>query len=125
MSAGPEDDDRKRDREPEDRHEGDCRQPNGWPTAQRPRPDAHHRLQHDCEDRCLQPEEDALDQPDVTVSHVDKAEGEDREKTRQDEEDAGDDPAPGAVQQPAEVDRQLLRLGAGKQHAEVQRVQEA
>ena len=42
----------------------------------------------------------------------------------QDEQDAGDQPAAGAVEQPAGVDGQLLRLGAGQQHAVVQRVQE-
>ena len=29
-----------------------------------------------------------------------------------------------AMQQPADVDRELLRFGPGQQHAEVQRVQE-
>ena len=34
-------------------------------------------------------------------------------------------PAPGAVHQPADVGRELLRLRAGQHHAVVQRVQEA
>jgi hypothetical protein len=38
---------------------------------------------------------------------------------------AGDDAAEGAVQQPADIDAQLLGLGAGQQHAEVERMQEA
>ena len=37
----------------------------------------------------------------------------------------GDDAAPRAVHQPADVDGELLRLGAGQQHAVVERVQEA
>ena len=37
-------------------------------------------------------------------------------------EAACDDAAPSAVQQPADVSRELLRLRAGKEHAEVQRL---
>ena len=46
-------------------------------------------------------------------------------KPGQHEQRAGDEPARGPVQQPADVDRELLRLGAGQQHAVVERVQEA
>ena len=38
--------------------------------------------------------------------------------------EAGDDPAFDAVQEPADVDGELLRLRAGQQHAVVQRVEE-
>ena len=43
---------------------------------------------------------------------------------RQDEQNAGDEPAPGPVQQPADIDRELLRLGPRQQHAVVERMQE-
>ena len=43
----------------------------------------------------------------------------------QDEQQAGGDPAARAVQQPADVGGELLRLGAGEQHAVVERVQES
>ena len=38
------------------------------------------------------------------------------------EQDAGDQAAEPTVEQPAEVDRELLGLGAGEQHAEVEGV---
>ena len=55
---------------------------------------------------------------------VDDAERQDREEARQHEQHPGDHPAARAVQQPAEVDRELLRLRPRQQHAEVERVQE-
>ena len=41
------------------------------------------------------------------------------------EQNAGGQAAAHAVQQPAQIGRELLRLWAGQQHAEIQRVQEA
>ena len=38
---------------------------------------------------------------------------------------AGDNAAPRLVQQPADVNGQLLRFRAGKQHAKIQRVEKA
>ena len=65
-----------------------------------------------------------LDDPDPAEGGVDDGERHDREDARQDEERAGDEPALGAVQKPADVDGELLRLGAGQEHAVVERVQE-
>src|SRR5262249_20748597 len=47
-----------------------------------------------------------------------------QEDRRQDEEDAGDDPARHAMEQPPDVDRELRRLRPGEQHAVVERVKE-
>jgi hypothetical protein len=51
--------------------------------------------------------------------------GEHHQRARQDEQDAGREAAAHAVQQPADVGGQFLRLRAGQQHAEIQRVQVA
>ena len=45
-------------------------------------------------------------------------------KLGQHEHHAGDEAAAHLVQEPPDVDRELLRLGTGQQHAVVQRVQE-
>ena len=47
-----------------------------------------------------------------------------RDEAGQDEQHAGDEAAARPVQQPADIGRELLRLGPGQQHAVVQRVQE-
>ena len=46
-------------------------------------------------------------------------------RARQHEQDAGDQSADRPVQQPAEIDGELLRLRSRQQHAVVERVQEA
>ena len=59
----------------------------------------------------------------VAERHVHRRQGEQRDNAGEDEQDARGQAAAGAVQQPAGVDGQLLRLRAGQQHAVVQRVQ--
>jgi len=61
----------------------------------------------------------------VAVRHVDPRQADQDEQRRQHEEDACDDAAPGAMHEPADVRRELLRLGSGQQHAVVQSMQEA
>ena len=87
-------------------------------------PIADHRLEHDGEHRRLEAEEQRLDDADIAESGIEPAQRHDRDDAGQHEQDAGDEAAPGAVQQPADVDGELLRLGAGQQHAVVERVQE-
>ena len=60
----------------------------------------------------------------VAERDVDRRQRQQRDDAGQHEQAAGDQPAAGAVQQPADVGGQLLRLGAGQQHAVVHRVQE-
>ena len=81
-------------------------------------------MEHDRQHRRLEAEEHAGDEADIAVDDVDVAEREDGEKAGQDKQAAGDQAALRAVQQPAEIDRQLLRLGAGQQHAVVERIEE-
>src|SRR5439155_11483044 len=71
-----------------------------------------------------QTEEDPAHPRDVAVDDVDIGEPQDQEEGRNHERDAGDDPALDLVQEPAHVDRELLGLGSGQQHAVVQGVQE-
>ena len=66
----------------------------------------------------------ADDPGDVAVRHVHPRQRQQHEEARQHEQHAGHEPAAHLVQEPAEVDRELLRLRAGQQHAEVQSVQE-
>src|SRR3546814_3977176 len=49
----------------------------------------------------------------------------DRDEPRQHEQRTGDQPAFRLVEQPADIGGELLRLGAGKQHAIVERVEES
>ena len=71
---------------------------------------------------------DAVEQPGdgrhVAIGHVHPGQADQDEERRQHEEPAGDDAAPGAMHEPADVGGQLLRLRARQQHAVVQRVQE-
>ena len=66
----------------------------------------------------------ATTSPDIAVSRVDVAQRHDGDDAGHDEETAGHQAAGRAMQQPADVSRKLLCLGAGEQHAIVQRVQE-
>ena len=61
----------------------------------------------------------------LAVLDVDRAEHAEQDERRQDEQPAGRDRAADAVHRVADVGGELLRLGPGKRHAEVERVQEA
>ena len=93
-------------------------------VAERPAADAYHRLNDDRDHRGLESEEHPLEQRRLAMRDVDEAEAEDRQEPRQHEQHPGDHAAPRAVQQPSDVDRELLRLRPRQQHAEVERVQE-
>ena len=122
--AGGEDDQRERHAEDEDRDERGGGDGDHHVVLQRPPADAHHRLEHDGEHGGLQAEEQRLDDPHRAEGGVDQAERHDGEEARQHEQGAGDQAALGPVQQPADVDGELLRLRARQQHAVVERVQE-
>ena len=86
--------------------------------------DPHHRLEHDREHRGLEAEEQGRDDADLAEQGVDDAERHDRDDAGQDEQHAGDEAAERAVHEPADIGGELLRLGAGQEHAVVQRMQE-
>ena len=62
---------------------------------------------------------------DAAAERIEQAQAQHHERARQHEQDAGGEPAAHAVQQPADIGRELLRLRPRQQHAEIQRMQEA
>lgn len=86
--------------------------------------DLHERLQHQHDHRGLQAEQDALGGGQAAEPRISVGQREQQQDRRPDEAEAGDEPAARAVQPPAEIDRELQRLGPGQQHAEIERVGE-
>ena len=86
--------------------------------------DADERLDHDHQHGGLDAEQRAVDQRDAAAERVEQAQAQHHEGARQHEQDAGGEPAAHAMQQPADIGRELLRLRARQQHAEIERVQE-
>ena len=117
-------DDRKRNIEKEDAHKCGRRERAHHVVLERALADADDRLQHDRENRGLEPEKQRRNRRHVAVAGIDVAERHDGDEAGEDEEDAGHDAAERAVHQPADIGRELLRLGPGQQHAIVERVQE-
>jgi hypothetical protein len=122
---GAEHDQREGDAEHVDRDEGYGRHGQQEARLQRAPADAQHRFDHHREDGRLQPEEQRGHDRHRPEAHVDPAQHAQHQRARQHEQRTRHDPAPGAMQQPADVHRQLLRLRARQQHAVVERVQEA
>ena len=122
--AGGEDHDRERHAEQGQGDEGRDRQRDQHRVGQRASPDPVHRLHHDRDHRRRQTGEQPDDQVGVTGGQVQDRQPQQREHAGEHEQDAGHEPAEGAVEQPAGVDGELLGLRAGQQHAVVQGVQE-
>src|SRR6185503_15483786 len=95
------------------------------PGFERAPADADQRLHHDDQHRGLDAEQRAVHHRDAAPEHVEHADGEHHQRPRQHEQDPRGEAAAHAVEQPAGVGRELLRLRAGQQHAEVERVQVA
>ena len=74
--------------------------------------------------RGLEPQEQALHDRLLLPEHVGDGQRHDRNEAWQNEQQAGDQAAARPVEQPADVGGELLRFGAGQQHAVVQCVQE-
>ena len=72
-----------------------------------------------------EPAHDTGDGCDLTELDVDRAHGAEQDEGRQDEQAARGDRTSDAMHRVADVGRELLRLGPGERHAEVERVQEA
>ena len=119
------DDDRERsleDRQGQERRHGQCHQ-RGMPQGSTT--DAHNRLGDDHQHRRRHSGEDGGDDRGVTGAHVEGGQHQEGHHTRQHEQDPGDQPTDHPVQQPSDVDRQLLSLGPRQQGAERQGMQEA
>ena len=84
--------------------------------------DPDNSLHDDDEHRRLEAEEQRRDDRHMAPQRIDVAETHDADDAGQDEQTAGHDAAERSVHQPTDISRELLRLGAGQQHAVVQRV---
>ena len=80
---------------------------------QRPLAHAHHGFEHHRQHRRLEAEEQRLHDPDLAISGIDPAQDAERDQAGQHEQRAGDEAALGLVQQPADIDGELMRLGPG------------
>ncbi len=87
--------------------------------------DAEKRLDNDHEHRRLDAEKGGFDHRDLAVIGVGDAEPEHDKGARQHEKKARGQAANRAVKPPSDIGGELHRLGAGKKHAKVQRMQEA
>ena len=124
-SSGGENDDRERDREEREREEGGDGQARRGPDAvsarRLTRTTAWITMAMTAEDR---PRKSASSEVGVAVADVDGRQAQQCEHARQHEQSAGDEAASKAVEQPADVDGELLGLRPGEQHAVVEGVQE-
>ena len=93
--------------------------------AQRLAANAVQRVQDDGRHRRLDAVEQCGHQRLRAPSHVDPAQGDQHQQRRQHKQQAGSDAAARLVHQPAQVSGQLLRLGPGQDHAEIERMQKA
>src|SRR5262249_34156808 len=121
---GAEDDRREWDLQEIDTREGGGRDDGESRGAQRPAADAQQGGDDQRDDRGLQAGEDPGHGGHASVGRVDARKPPENEDGRNDEEGARDDSAPGPVEEPADVDRELLRLRTRQQHAEGERVEE-
>ena len=84
-----------------------------------------HRLQHHRRHHRLDAVQHARHPGHAAKSHINPTQAHQNEQRGQHKQHPRHHTAPGAVHQPTNVSGQLLRLGAGQQHAVVQRVQKA
>jgi hypothetical protein len=111
--AGGGDDERERDLEHCQRHKRGDRETDQHRVGERTLGDPDHRVHNDREHRGGEPGEQRGHRRGRSEGDVNAGQGKQREHTGQHEQRAGDQPAGGAVQQPADVDRELLRFRAG------------
>jgi hypothetical protein len=123
--CGADDDPRERHGKYRQRHERQHREDHEPAVAQDARPDAPGREGHDGHHRGFHAGEERGDRRHLAVAHVQPRQHHQDHERRQDEQQPRGQPAAHAMQQPAYVGSQLLRLGTGQQHAVVERVQEA
>ena len=122
--AGSDDDRRERRREHGEGDEGRDGKPDERGTDEGAPPDPGHRLDDDGDHRGCDTGEHRGHEARLAVGDVDGRQHQQGEHPGQHEQPAGDQPAAGAVEQPAGVDRELLGLRTGQQHAVVEGVQE-
>ena len=92
--------------------------------AQYPAGKPPERRRHNGQDGGLDAKEYRRHRHRLLIRDIKHAERKDDQRPGQDEQHPGDHTAPHPVEQPSEIDGELLRFGPGKQHAEIQRMQE-
>ena len=107
------DDQRKRNGEEEDRHEGRRRQGLQRPALERTPSDADKGLDDDREHGGFEAEERRGHKANLTPLRIDDAESHQRDDTGQDEQAACHNAAARAMHQPADIGGELLGLGPG------------
>ena len=120
----PQHHERKRHVEQEQRGKGRSRDHPRHRGLQGPPRHPQQGLEHDQQHGRLQPEEQRGHGRNVARHHEHHRQAEHHQGAWDDEQQPGDQPALCAVQQPAEICGQLLRLWPGQQRAEVERMQE-
>ena len=118
------DDGRKGHVEQEERGERPAGQQPCKPALERPRADAEQRLHHQRQHRRLDAEEGRLDRRQPPVERIDRRQRGHHDRAGQDEQEARRQAAAYAVQQPAGIGGELLRLRPRQQHAEIERMEE-
>ena len=111
--------------EEEDADESCARYPVKQPGLERAPPDPQQRLDDDHQHRRLDSEQRAVDPCDAAPERVKQAQAQHHQCAWQHEKDAGDEAAAHAVQRPADVCGELLRLRPGQQHAEIECMQKS
>ena len=94
-----------------------------YPVAQGAAADPQQRLDDNGQHRRLDAEEYRCNQRQIAVNGIEDAQAQHHQRARQNEQDAGDQPAGRSVQEPAEVSGELLRFRARQQHAVVESMQ--
>ena len=110
--------------EQEERGEGPAGERPGKAVLERPRADPEQRLDDQRQHRRLHAEKRRLDRRQPAVKRIDGGERGDDDRARQDEQQARRQTPAYAVQQPAGIGGELLRLRPRQQHAEIERMQE-
>ena len=118
------DDGRKGRVEQEERGEGPEGERPGEAVPERPRADPEQRLDDQRQHRRLHAEKRRLDRRQPPVKRINGGERGDDDRARQDEQQTGRQTPAYAVQQPAGIGGELLRLRTRQQHAEIERMQE-
>ena len=121
---GYQDHDRKRNPQNEQREEGKHRDDDMHRLLERPLRHPPERFGHQRDDGALQAEEHAHQPRQLPEGGIGRAQGEDDAEARQHEQDAGGQTATHAMQQPADIGRELLCFRPGQQHAEIECMQE-
>jgi hypothetical protein len=119
------DDERKRHGKEEDCDKGRSRDSDVVRSAQGALRHTEKRLDDDHEHGGLDAEKGGFHQRDFAEVSVGDAEREHDRGAGQHEQKAGGETADRTVEPPADIGGELHRLGPGKQHAKVERVQEA